>query len=1000
MAPIPFSGPSTTTTTSGGGGLTGRQTFPDEGSRLLYSVSAGKLAAFIEGTVIFLYADAAGTTRADCQHPNGVAVSTNDPLLVDGYSRMPLFKGPDGVDTVYAQVNGGPITPVYSRFDDRLDALSVTVTGSTAASSPGAPTIGTAAAGNGKATISFSPPVSDGGTAITSYKVTASTGQTGSGAASPVTVTGLTNDVAVTFTVKAINAAGTSPASAASNAVTPTAPTVWSGAPAYVHSLGTASLIASGSSITLTTTVAATTGNTVLLGIVANGAAVPTVSDSAGNTYGVDIQTSNGTATTTYLVSALNVFGLPSGAAITINFDSARTLVAVEAHEIGGVKDVNTDPGDGSSVGTGNSATALATGNIATTAGNDFVFSVFGATSNAGTAPAFTPGTGYTAADHVQAAASGSSREMWAQYKIQAALGTVTSSATLATAKSYAAVTWIYAASDPGTASVVSNAAYVQPLGTGTTTASSTTTVVTTTAAAAAGDAIVVAVTCNGAPTATVTDSASNTYALDGSIANGTATGVFLFSARSIAALASGGTITVTYNTARTTATVQAHQLTGVGTGTDGSGTGAPAASTSFATQAITTTAPKDLIFAVFGMAGNNTAQTFTPGSGFTTAGASLAGLSTASRDMLTEYQVVTASGTTVTPSASTASSAKTYAGVSVAYGAGTGGATQTGTVTTITALQSAVNAAIPGDTITLASSTTYSGRLVIAGLNGTAAHPITITGASTSILNGGSNASGYGVSLDQCSYVVLSGFAITLSQKGVMVDRSNHVTVDGLTVSHIGNEGIHLRNETVDSIVQNCIISHTGEANDLYGESMYCGTATSNWGSSTRKPAAASGFPDLCHRNKFLNNTCSTGTGECIDIKEGTLNGLVQGNNWDGTTIAGANSADSWVDVKGGGWTLKGNTGNTIMTDGYQTHVISIPKAYQSAYTNWDGTSQPGVSLGNNNIFDGNTSHCAPATGYGFNMQSGSTGNKVYTNNVVDGAPAGTANITLTTAP
>jgi hypothetical protein len=66
---------------------------------------------------------------------------------------------------------------------------------------------------------------------VTSYTVTASDlttpahgGQKASGPASPIFVTGLTNGDSYTFSVTATNAAGTGPASAPSNAVTPTAP--------------------------------------------------------------------------------------------------------------------------------------------------------------------------------------------------------------------------------------------------------------------------------------------------------------------------------------------------------------------------------------------------------------------------------------------------------------------------------------------------------------------------------------------------------------------------------------------------------------------------------------------------------------------------------------------------------------------------------------------------------------------------------------------------------
>lgn len=90
---------------------------------------------------------------------------------------------------------------------------------------PGPPLNVVAFAGNHTASVSFSPPLSDGGSAITSYRVTASPGgATISGASSPLVVTGLINDTTYTFTVTATNGNGTGAASAASAAVIPHAP--------------------------------------------------------------------------------------------------------------------------------------------------------------------------------------------------------------------------------------------------------------------------------------------------------------------------------------------------------------------------------------------------------------------------------------------------------------------------------------------------------------------------------------------------------------------------------------------------------------------------------------------------------------------------------------------------------------------------------------------------------------------------------------------------------
>jgi len=90
---------------------------------------------------------------------------------------------------------------------------------------PGTPTIGIATAGNAQATVTFTAPISDGGSAITGYTVTSSPdGLTAAGTASPITVTGLTNGTAYTFTVTATNVIGTSTPSTASNSVTPSTP--------------------------------------------------------------------------------------------------------------------------------------------------------------------------------------------------------------------------------------------------------------------------------------------------------------------------------------------------------------------------------------------------------------------------------------------------------------------------------------------------------------------------------------------------------------------------------------------------------------------------------------------------------------------------------------------------------------------------------------------------------------------------------------------------------
>jgi hypothetical protein len=135
---------------------------------------------------------------------------TQSPITVTG-----LTNGTAYTFTVTATNNVGTSSP---------SAASNSVTPTAPATAPDPPTNVSATAGNGSATVSFTPPANDGGSPITSYTVTANDGTSQTDTQSPITVTGLTNGTAYTFTVTATNGVGTSSPSGASNSVTPTAP--------------------------------------------------------------------------------------------------------------------------------------------------------------------------------------------------------------------------------------------------------------------------------------------------------------------------------------------------------------------------------------------------------------------------------------------------------------------------------------------------------------------------------------------------------------------------------------------------------------------------------------------------------------------------------------------------------------------------------------------------------------------------------------------------------
>ena len=232
--------------------------------------------------------------------------------------------------------------------------------------------------------------------------------------------------------------------------------------------------------------------------------------------------------------------------------------------------------------------------------------------------------------------------------------------------------------------------------------------------------------------------------------------------------------------------------------------------------------------------------------------------------------------------------------------------------VATTDELSEALGSVGPGDTIELAPGR-YVGNFV-AMASGTADEPIFLCGSEEAVLDGGDTESGYVLHLDGASHWRLVGFLVTNGQKGLMADRTVGTVIQDLTVSTIGDEAIHLRNQSTDNVVLDNSISDTGRRRDKYGEGVYIGTAVSNWCTFTACKV------DRSDRNVVKGNTITDVTSEAVDAKEGTIGGVIIANTFDGSAVTGA---DSWVDVKGNNWLVADNVGKDAPEDGFQTHEI-----------------------------------------------------------------------------
>ncbi|MFB9365813.1 cellulose binding domain-containing protein [Kitasatospora albolonga] len=318
--------------------------------------------------------------------------------------------------------------------------------------------------------------------------------------------------------------------------------------------------------------------------------------------------------------------------------------------------------------------------------------------------------------------------------------------------------------------------------------------------------------------------------------------------------------------------------------------------------------------------------------------------------------------------------------------------------VSTAAQLTAALAAAAPGRTVRLAPGE-YHGAF-LAQRPGTAAAPITLTGPRTAVLVNDGPAGdapdcpvptagwdpGYGLWLYGAPYWNLSGFTVKDAKKGVVLDASPHVTIDGLYVHHTEDEGVHFRRSSADGAIRNSVVEYTGLVQPGYGEGVYLGSAGSNWGCHGNTDGVDRSDRVLVENNRIGPYVAA----EAIDVKEGTSGGVIRGNTFDGRGVSGQNSADSWLDVKGFDYLIEGNTG-----------TFAAPGTFANGYETHNPATTPAFPNGCGNTWRDNRSDLGGVGGYAIKITSVSActakPNRVYASNTVTNAVSGLTNVPVT---
>ncbi len=262
--------------------------------------------------------------------------------------------------------------------------------------------------------------------------------------------------------------------------------------------------------------------------------------------------------------------------------------------------------------------------------------------------------------------------------------------------------------------------------------------------------------------------------------------------------------------------------------------------------------------------------------------------------------------------------------------------------VSTATELTSATLNAKAGDTIwvapgkyellssncqndTFVNNTGRDCGLIWLGADGTKNNPVVLAGSDPTNppeIYSSDYKHNYGIHVTG-NYVILKNLKIHTFSKGVVFDNSVGALMEDCEVYHTGNEIVHVRDSSQQVTLNRNFIHGSGYEIAKYGEGIYVGTYNTGWASSQQADRDAgfwgtdasqhrySGYDWRVNDTKITCNIVSGTTAENIDVKEGTVRGIVQGNMFIGDSLdynGEVSYDDANIDMKGAYWTVTGN--------------------------------------------------------------------------------------------